>query len=161
MRLLTYPLADIHPSGPAASMSQPAKAPSLRRDMSGMSGESFSSTGSHLEASIRRLYSSVQHFQEIYLKYASRQEDPNREYLQNLLQALEHTAVADPVDMATALQTIIEGTTFQKELSDDDYIPAEWVFSFLKKLYPMAKFVFNVSGSIVQAIISISLRTYV
>ena len=102
---------------------------------------------------MRRLYSSVQQFQQIYSKYASKQEDPSRkEYLQNLLHALENTAVADPVDMATALQTIMEGAAIQKGFSNDEFIPAEWVFSFLKKLYPLVKFVFNISGSIAQAI---------
>lgn len=133
-----------HTSGPSSAI--------LRRQTS---IESYSSTATQLESSMRRLQSSMQRFQDIYAKYEAKQND-QKEPWQNVLQALERTTVVDTVDVATALQTTIDKVLTQRTFANDENISAEWASSFLKKLYPLLKFVVNVGGNVALAMAPLS-----
>ena len=116
-----------------------------------LSFSSLSSRNSLLERSMHHFALSLQHFHQIYQRYEMRRGDRSRT-CQNIVEVLDQSSLADPVDMATALQKCIDETIFETQRHGHEYLLTSWIPDFLKKLHPMMKFVMRVIGPAISVI---------
>ena len=136
---------------PHGQAEPPLASPILRAQSSirTLSFDTASSRNSLLDRSMQHFALSLQHFQEVYQRYEIKRTDRSKTY-QNIFELLGESTLADPVDLATALQKCIDETLLDKEHHDRENFLTPWIHGFLKKMYPMMKFVMHLAGGAIS-----------